>query len=112
MPLRPDMGNGIVDDLTGRIVPIDMSAHLPNEPHPAASRTVFTIYEPFALGLVRGRRHLVMYATRPDGTRRRVGALDLDEVDAEEFVELWREAGSGFSTREELGIPGPFGQPK
>lgn len=79
---------------------------------PVAPRTVFTIYEPFALGLVAGRRHLVLYARRPDGTRRRVGALDLDEVDAEEFVALWREAGSGFSTRQELGIPGPFAQPK
>lgn len=65
----------------------------------------FTIYEPFAEPMPGGRRHLVIYAHRPDGTRHRAGSLDLPVEEAEEFLALWCYGGGMRSTAEELGLP-------
>jgi hypothetical protein len=127
MPLRPDPGNGIVDDLTGLIVPIDLSAALAareqSKEAPVAQTPDLTVtmsltlpelelYEPFPDRPAGSRRVVVMYARTAEGTRHRVGTLDV-EADLWPAVEaLAQEASVGWVTREELGIPGPFEQPK
>lgn len=65
----------------------------------------FWLYEPFARPGPGGNRSFVIYAYRPDGSRRRAGALDLRGRDAEAFVKFWRAAGGRFVDREELGLP-------
>lgn len=67
--------------------------------------TSFKIYEPFGRTTPGGRRHLVLYAHRTDGTRKRIGSMDLGLEDADAFVQLWRSAGGGFATSEDLGLP-------
>lgn len=63
------------------------------------------LYEPFARPGPGGNRTFVIYVFRPDGSRKRAGALDLRGRDAEAFVEFWRAAGGRIADREELGLP-------
>jgi len=108
MSVRPEPDRGLVDELTGQVVPVDLT---PEAQEPEAAKTWrrlacgFKLYQPFARPAPDGRVNLVIYVHRSDGSRRRVGSLDLIEPDAEAFLQFWREAGGGIATREELGLP-------
>lgn len=65
----------------------------------------FKIYQPFSRPSPDGHTHFVIYVHRSDGSKRRVGSMDLIEPDAEAFLQFWREAGGGIATRDELGLP-------
>lgn len=111
MSVRPETGRGMVDDLSGQIVPVDLTSTLDRMEAEAAAKTWrrlacgFKIYEPFSRPGPDGRINLVIYVHRSDGSKRRVGSMDLIPPDAEAFLQFWREAGGGVATREELGLP-------
>jgi hypothetical protein len=112
-----------VDDLTGQIVPISLCSaedalarpvppgSYPGQPEPEAPPEL-ELYEPFPDRPAGSRRVVVLYARTPDGARHRVGTLDVDPDLWPAVEALSQEASVGWVTREELGIPGPFEQPK